>query len=298
MFRSTRVVGTCRDSTGRKRRSRQQHCIGARWAFCCAGQGFTLIEMLVVLAVIIILISLLLPGLRGARDAGRTAVCLSNQKQISAAVANYANASKDTIPREGTDVVEANGDETRRRYRICWPVALRPFLDDRVTIDQDPNDLFANAPYYSDPARPKDNHKIHYVVNSMPMVVRGVVDVTARDHYWYRRGPQQMARMQTPAATVYMTEFSDDANLSVWNQMMNLSQEDLVWSQPYDIWDILHIQSGSSQYRICATRHSGSGNATFMDGHALTMKRADLENIDLWDDKDYGVRSEAPNWAQ
>ncbi len=224
------------------------------------------------------------------------AICLSNQKQIAAALATYANASKEVIPREGTDVVEAHND-VERRSRICWPVALRPFLDDRVTVNEDPNDLFANAPYYTDPSRPKDGHKIHYVVNSMPMVMRGVVDVDARSNYWHRRGPEAMSRMLHPSGTLYLTEFSDDSSQFVWNQLQAQSQEDLVWSQPYDIWDILHLTPGSSQYRISATRHSGSGNAMFLDGHALTMRRGDLENVDNWDDHDYGIRDESPGWA-
>ena len=261
------------------------------------GRGFTLIELLVVLGIIMILISLLLPGLRGAREAARTTICLSNQKQIASAMATYANSSKEFIPREGTDVVEAQ-NEVQRRSRICWPVALRPFLDDRVSVNEDPNDLFANAPYYSDPSRPRDGHKVHYVVNAMPMVERGVVDVDARNYYWHRRGPEPLSRLQHPSGTLYMTEFSDDADSVVWNQLQGRPQEDLVWSQPYDIWDVLHLTRQSSQYRIGGNRHSGAGNATFLDGHALTIKRADLENVDTWDDRDYGIRDEKPNWAR
>lgn len=252
--------------------------------------------MLVVLAIVMILISILLPGLRGAREAARTTICLSNQKQIAAALGTYANASKDIICREGTDVEEANGDPVRRRLRLCWPVALRPFLDDRVTVNEDPNDLFANAPYFSDPSRPIDGHKVHYVVNAMPMVSKGVVDVGARNDYWRRRGPMAMSRMHFASETLYMTEFSDDADQSIWRQLQARSQEDLVWSQPYDIWDILHITRQSGQYRIAANRHSGAGNGTFLDGHAVTMRRTDLENINTWDDRDYGIRDESPSW--
>src|SRR5690625_5187936 len=44
--------------------------------------GFTLIELLVVITIITLLISILLPALAAARDAARTMVCLSNQRQI------------------------------------------------------------------------------------------------------------------------------------------------------------------------------------------------------------------------
>jgi prepilin-type processing-associated H-X9-DG protein len=190
--------------------------------------------------------------------------------------------------------------------RICWPVAFRPFLDDRASVNDDPNDLFELAPYYSDPARPKDNHRIHYVVNAMPMVQPGVVDTGARTNYWRRRGPECIIRMPFASSTLYLTEFSDDANLAVWNLIQTQAlphlddhpdEKDLYWSQPYDIWDILQLNPQSSQYRIGSTRHGGGGNALFLDGHAATVKRADLENVNTWDDRDYGVRSEAPSWV-
>ena len=153
-----------------------------------------------------------------------------------------------------------------------------------MSVDQDPNDLFANAPYYTDPARPKDGHNVHYVVNAMPMVSRGVVDTDARTDYWHRRGPEQLARLQNPGDTLYLTEFTDDADHALWNQMVTFYQndlEDLTWSQLYDIWDVLHITPGSGQFRISATRHAGnSSNATYMDGHAATVRPSVLETLE------------------
>jgi prepilin-type N-terminal cleavage/methylation domain-containing protein/prepilin-type processing-associated H-X9-DG protein len=45
-------------------------------------RAFTLIELLVVVSLIVILIALLLPALRNAREAGRSVNCLSNLKQL------------------------------------------------------------------------------------------------------------------------------------------------------------------------------------------------------------------------
>lgn len=72
---------------------------------------FTLIELLVVVAIIGILASLLLPSLQKARDRAHTAVCLSNQKQVSTAIQLYANSYDDTIPRAGYSWANILGSE-------------------------------------------------------------------------------------------------------------------------------------------------------------------------------------------
>ena len=62
-----------------------------------ARRGFTLVELLVVIAIIAMLMGLLIPAVQRAREAGRRATCMNNQKQIGTAVTGYAT-SKDKMP--------------------------------------------------------------------------------------------------------------------------------------------------------------------------------------------------------
>ncbi|MCM8542211.1 MAG: type II secretion system GspH family protein [Lentisphaeraceae bacterium] len=59
---------------------------------------FTLIELLVVVAIIGILASMLLPSLNKAREKTKTAVCISNMKQIGIGVFTYATSLDGAIP--------------------------------------------------------------------------------------------------------------------------------------------------------------------------------------------------------
>ena len=63
-----------------------------------ASEGFTLVELLVVIGIIALLIAILMPALMAVRKSAMTAQCGSNLRQIGMAVRLYLDGSRGTFP--------------------------------------------------------------------------------------------------------------------------------------------------------------------------------------------------------
>lgn len=88
-------------------------------------RGFTLIELLVVIGVIALLIGILLPVLAKARKSAKTAVCISNMRQLALATTGYANDYDRKYPQPTTS---EPGLSTADRNSSVWFNALDYYL--------------------------------------------------------------------------------------------------------------------------------------------------------------------------
>jgi prepilin-type N-terminal cleavage/methylation domain-containing protein len=92
-----------------------------------ARRGFTIVELLAVIAVIALAIALLLPMSRGASGAARRAQCTNNLKQIGLALYNYEQTYKALPP---AYTVDAKG-----RPLHSWRTLILPFLEQQSLYD-------------------------------------------------------------------------------------------------------------------------------------------------------------------
>lgn len=90
-------------------------------------RAFTLVELLVVVAIISILITMLLPAVQQARESARRSQCSNNLKQIGLALLNYEDTHKTFPPA----AILGNGGTPypQRPYHHTWLTKILPYLE-------------------------------------------------------------------------------------------------------------------------------------------------------------------------
>jgi prepilin-type N-terminal cleavage/methylation domain-containing protein/prepilin-type processing-associated H-X9-DG protein len=92
-------------------------------------RGFTLVELLVVVAIIGVLIGLLLPAVQAAREAARRSTCSNNLKQIGLALHSYV-AAQQKFPL-GSNILGAHEND----YGHNFLVFILPYMEEQSLYD-------------------------------------------------------------------------------------------------------------------------------------------------------------------
>jgi len=88
--------------------------------------GFTLVELLVVVSIIALLISILLPSLRGARDQAKRVICRNNLRSIWTGMLMYSYEYNDRVPYlENPNLADPNADPFDSKYPLSPGVVLQ-----------------------------------------------------------------------------------------------------------------------------------------------------------------------------
>jgi prepilin-type N-terminal cleavage/methylation domain-containing protein/prepilin-type processing-associated H-X9-DG protein len=98
-------------------------------------RGFTLVELLIVIAVVGVLVALLLPAVQAAREAARRIHCANNLKQLGLALHNYHDAHK-ILPCNINRVISSWYGWADNREWASHLVLMLPYLEDNAWYNQ------------------------------------------------------------------------------------------------------------------------------------------------------------------
>jgi prepilin-type N-terminal cleavage/methylation domain-containing protein len=95
-------------------------------------QGFTLIELVVVISVITVLVGLLFPAVQQVREAARRSTCRNNLKQMGLALSDYESVNRVLPPSCTGDMAYGVWYPNPAQFRLqSWTTMLLPFLDQK-----------------------------------------------------------------------------------------------------------------------------------------------------------------------
>jgi len=257
--------------------------------------AFTLVELLVVIAVIVILVSILVPAFTLAREGAHRATCQSNLKQIGFGLIQYSQDNDEILISDwyGTNSTigpEITPPEGTVPGSYKWMDAVYPYLkNEQVFTCPSAVNVPAIPASGSTPATPplSPADSWHYFGELTAPIGGSITGSTYNPIYNF--GSYVIMHGYGPPEEVGSLSITNPAALppvshALLGSLINLSQAKspatTIWVTDGNGAFFAQFDSTTSTIANVIYRHFGNANALYLDGHVKSVTSAQLNQLD------------------
>jgi len=245
------------------------------------GRAFTLVELLIVIAIIALLIALLFPAFAMARRSAMRTVCQSNMRQLAVAFIMYVNENGGAFPRPAQEMYPRPEDWIHFQTG-------RSFADGRVTRYLGDGERARQV--LACPSDDVESHNFFFWGLSVPDPGVDATQQPRPDKYTFSYTVSEFICRISPNRTLRLNQIRHSSDKILLVDESSETIDDGCWAWANNLGAGGNVMSNRHDRRVEVSKNTtsstaGKGNVAYVDGHVAYVERKQTFQLRYFDPK-------------